>query len=412
MSNVFKNALQQLHFASQKIGLNSDVLAILEKPERIVLATIPVKMDDGKIKLFDAYRVQYNNSRGPYKGGIRFHQDTDLDEVQSLAFWMAIKCAVVNIPFGGGKGGVSVDSKNMSLQELENLTYGYVRAFKDVIGPNLDIPAPDVYTNSKTMGWIVDEYSSLVGKKSLGVVTGKPLDKGGSLGRDTATAQGGFYVILKFAQKINLQNGFSVAIQGFGNAGSVMAKLLYDYGCKVVAISDSKGGVYNKDGLNINDLLLHKEKTGSVLNFNNSQNITNEELLTMSVDVLVPSALENVITQQNANNIKAKNIIELANGPTTPQADEILEKNGITVLPDVLCNAGGVTVSYFEWVQNMQNEIWTEKQVFEKLKKIMDDAFDDIWENKNKLNVSMRTSAFTIALQRIVDATMKKYGIV
>lgn len=408
--SVFKNAMTQLHKAADLISLDKNILGVLEKPERIVQASIPVKMDNGSVKVFDAYRVQFNSVRGPYKGGIRFHQDTDLDEVKALSFWMAIKCSVVGIPLGGGKGGVTVNPKELSEGEIERLSRGYARAFKDVIGPQKDVPAPDVYTNPQIMAWIADEFSKFKGHNSWGVITGKPLEMGGSQGRGSATAQGGFYVLQKLAQEINLSAGATVAIQGFGNAGSIMARLVSEAGYKVVAVSDSRGGIYNEAGLDVHAVAEHKAQTRSVQDFADAQNITNEEILTLPVDVLIPAALENVITKENAAQVQAKNIIELANGPTTPEADEILQKNGVILIPDVLANAGGVTVSYFEWVQNLQNFYWTEEEVLAKLQPIMERSFDDVWAIRTEHSINTRTAAFVSAIKRIA-ATLEKRGV-
>lgn len=408
--SVFNNAMTQLHKAADLISLDKNILGVLEKPERIVQASIPVKMDDGSVKVFDAYRVQFNSVRGPYKGGIRFHQDTDLDEVKALSFWMAIKCSVVGIPLGGGKGGVTVNPKELSEGEIERLSRGYARAFKDVIGPQKDVPAPDVYTNPQIMAWIADEFSKFEGHNSWGVITGKPLEMGGSQGRGSATAQGGFYVLQKLAQEINLPKDATVAIQGFGNAGSIMARLVSEAGYKVVAVSDSRGGIYNEAGLDVHAVAEHKVQTRSVQDFADAQNITNEEILTLPVDVLIPAALENVITKENAAQVQAKNIIELANGPTTPEADEILQKNGVVLIPDVLANAGGVTVSYFEWVQNLQNFYWTEEEVLAKLQPIMERSFDDVWAIRKEHTINTRTAAFVSAIKRIAT-TLEKRGI-
>lgn len=409
--SVFENAMQQLSQAASVINLDKNILAVLEKPERIVQAYLPVKMDDGSIKLFQAYRVQYNSARGPYKGGIRFHPNTDLDEVQALSFWMAIKCAVVGIPLGGGKGGVTVNPKELSTSETERLTRAYVRAFKEVIGPNQDIPAPDVYTTPQIMEWIADEYSKYIGQPTPGVVTGKPIEAGGSQGRGTATAQGGFYVLQSLADKVGLSVGASVAIQGFGNAGSIMAQLVSNAGYNVVAVSDSRGGIYNPDGLDIDAVIKHKASTGSVQGFDGAENLSNEEVLTQDVDILIPAALENVITGKNVNNIQARYIIELANGPTMPEADKVLEDKGVIVVPDVLANAGGVTVSYFEWEQNLANETWTQEEVFKKLEPIMNESFEAVWAAKEKYVVGMRAGAFITAVERIEKALKEKLDI-
>lgn len=403
--NAYDNALRQLDKAAQLINLDKDIVALLSNPERIINASLPVQMDDGSLRIYQAYRVQYNNARGPYKGGIRFHPQVDLDEVKALAFWMAIKCAVVDIPMGGGKGGIIVDSKILSKTELEKLSRVWIKAFKDVIGPDKDIPAPDVYTTPEIMAWMADEYSKLVGKKSLGVVTGKPLEFGGSKGRGTATAMGGFYILTEAVAKLSLKpEKLKVAIQGFGNAGATMAKLLFDAGYKVVAVADSKSVIYNKSGLDIDVVTEYKKVNKSFMGFKDVEEISQEELFALDVDVLVPAALENQITQDNVNDIKAKIVIELANGPTTPEADEILIKKNILLIPDVLANAGGVTVSYFEWLQNNVNNYWSEEEVDKELKERMISAFNNIYDKSEQYKVDMRTAAFVAALERIAEA--------
>ena len=404
--NVYDNALRQLEIAAKLMNLNKETLAQLSSPERIVMASLPVRMDDGGLQIFQSYRVQYNSARGPYKGGIRFHPQVDLDEVKALSFWMAIKCAVVDIPLGGGKGGVVVDPKSLSEAEIERLSRAWVQAFRDVIGPDKDIPAPDVYTNPQIMAWMADEYSKLVGKKTLGVVTGKPLDYGGSKGRDKATATGGFYVLQEAIKEKGLKpKDLKVAVQGFGNAGAIMAKLLFDDGYKVVAVADSKSVIYDKSGLDIDKLIEHKQKTKSVKGFSRSKEISTEELFELKVDVLVPAALENQITKNNADNIKAKIIIELANGPTILEADRILHGNQVLVIPDVLANAGGVVVSYFEWLQNKSEDYWSEEEVDKELKEKMIPAYRAIVTTAEKFQVNLRTAAFIKALERIDQAS-------
>lgn len=400
----FQNYLKKLEKAKDTIKFNDKVYEILKRPQRIIEVNIPVEMDSGETRIFTGYRVQYNNFRGPYKGGIRYHHNVDMHEVKALAAWMAMKCAVVDIPMGGGKGGVIVNPKELSKKELERLSRGYMKAMHSALGPFIDVPAPDVYTTPEIMAWMVDEYMKHAGHnhKNLAVITGKPLDKGGSLGRDKSTALGGYYVLLDALEKYSMKNP-SIAIQGFGNAGSVMAELVSDK-YSVVAISDSKGAIYKKDGINIKELMTHKEKTGTVQNFSGAENITNEELLELEVDVLIPAALENQITEENADRIKAKLVLELANGPTTPEADEVLFKKGVPVVPDILSNAGGVTVSYFEWVQNLENKYWTLEEVNTKLEKIMRTAFDAVYKTANKHSVDLRTAAYINALQRIEKA--------
>lgn len=408
--SAFANAMKQLDLAAKVGKIDENTVKILREPERQVVVHIPVKMDDGATRIFEGYRVQYSSAAGPYKGGIRYHAQIDIDEVKALAFWMTIKCAAVNIPLGGGKGGVTVDPKKLSKKELERMTRAFTGAIADVIGPEKDIPAPDVNTNPQIMAWIKDEYEKVVGHSASAVVTGKPIEVGGSLGRATATAQGGFFVFESAREKLALDpESSTVIIQGFGNAGATMARILDHHGYKVVGVSDSRGGVWDENGLDIKELLKHKEETGTVANFKNAKNITNKELLVLPCGVLIPSALENQITNNNASNIKAKMVLELANGPTTPEADEILEHRGIVVAPDVLANAGGVVVSYFEWLQNMQRETWSEEDVFARLEKTMVEAFDTVWEKKNELNSSTRIAAFVVALERIVK-TMKEKG--
>lgn len=403
--NAYDNALRQLEKAAQLIDLDKDVLSILSNPERIVNASLPVKMDDGSLNIYQAYRVQYNSARGPYKGGIRFHPQVDLDEVKALSFWMAIKCAVVDIPMGGGKGGVIVDPKVLSVDELERLSRTWIRAFKDVIGPAKDIPAPDVYTTPQIMAWMADEYSKLVGKQSWGVVTGKPPDFGGSKGRGTSTAMGGFYVLTEAVKKMALKpDKLKVAIQGFGNAGATMAKLFFAANYQIVAVADSKSVIYDKSGLDIDKVVEHKDKAKSLTGYQGAKEISKEELFALEVDILVPAALENQITGDNAASIKAKIVVELANGPTTPEADEILQKNKVVVIPDVLANAGGVTVSYFEWLQNNTNNYWSEEKVDKELKERMIPAFEAVWHTAQEHQIDLRTAAFVTALGRIAEA--------
>ncbi len=405
MANAFNNALKQLDKAVKLLNLKEDVSGLLKRPKRILYFNLPVKMDDGKIKVFEAYRVQYNDARGPYKGGIRFHQQVNLAEVKALAFWMAVKTATVGIPMGGGKGGVVVNPKKLSSAELERLSRAYMRAAADFVGPDVDIPAPDVNTNPQIMAWMMDEYEKIKGGHYPAVITGKPLELGGSAGRGTATAQGGFYVLQQLLAKLKLnRKKLSVAIQGFGNAGSVFADLVEQVGLKVVAVSDSQGGIYNEQGLDLKKVKQHKAQTGSVINFEGAKNVTNQKLLELPVGILVPAALESQITKNNAGRIKAQIILELANGPVTPEADEKLFKKGKIVVPDVLANAGGVTVSYFEWVQNRQQYYWTEKEVFDKLKIIMVKAFNDVWQTAQEMEVDLRTASFILALKRIATA--------
>lgn len=384
---------------------SSNELEILANPQRVVEVSVPTPMDDGSIRVFTGYRVQHNDIRGPFKGGIRFHPQVDLDEVKSLAFWMTIKCAVVDIPYGGGKGGVTVNVKNLSRKELERLTRGYARAIASIVGPDTDIPAPDVYTNPQIMAWFMDEYSHIAGHNVAGVVTGKPLEIGGSLGRDTATAQGGFYVLEPLLEKISLtKEDVRIAVQGFGNAGMNFAKIASGAGYRVVAVSDSQGGIFDEKGLDIDKLIIHKKATGSVGDFDGAKNITNNELLELPVNVLVPAALENAITAENADAIKAKIVLELANGPTTEEAGARLFSKGTIVVPDVLANAGGVVVSYFEWVQNIRHFYWDMEKVQANLLRKMSSALDQTWEYSQRYKVDMRTGAYIAAIERLVKA--------
>jgi len=405
--SAFNNALEQLKKSKDISGVNDSIFFLLQQPQKIINVNIPVKMDSGKLKIFEGYRVQYNNWRGPYKGGIRYHQDTDLDEVKALAFWMTIKCAVANIPMGGSKGGITLNPKELSKKELEELSRGFTRAIYLDIGPEIDVPAPDVNTTPEIMSWIANEYSKLVGKDSPAVITGKPVENGGSLGRDVATAKGGFMILLEVLKKINLEKP-KVVIQGFGNAGNNMAKFCNDAGFLVIAVSDSKGASYNELGLNIEDVLKYKAENASVVGFPGSKEITNKELLELECDVLIPSALENQITQENVNNVKAKIILELANGPIIPEADDILYNNGIVVVPDVLANSGGVIVSYFEWYQNMHKEKWEKDKVFNELEKLILPSFEEIWSIAKDKKVMLRTSAFALALKRLEIEYYKK----
>lgn len=404
MNNPFENAMKQLDKAAQLLKLDNNVLELLKVPDRTVQVKVPVKMNDGSLKIFEGYRVQYNNVLGPYKGGLRFFPSVDLDEVKALSFWMMIKCSVVEIPMGGGKGGITIDPRDLAPDELERLTRSFTRALAPFIGSQVDVPAPDVYTNPQIMEWIVDEYAKVTGKEDLGVVTGKPLSKGGSKGRDRATAMGGFYLIQEIVnENFKDSSQVKVAIQGFGNAGSVMADLVSAEGYKVVAVSDSKGGIYNENGLDLAEVKKVKSEKGTVTLMDNVQVITNEELLELECDILVPAALENQITEDNAGRIKATYIVELANGPTTPGADKILIEKNITVVPDVLANAGGVTVSYFEWKQNLEDNYWEEELVFEHLKEKMICAFDQVKQTAQKYNIDYRTAAFVVAIDRIVQ---------
>ena len=403
---LFENTQVQLDAAASLLDLEPNIHAILREPMLELHVSIPVRMDDGKAKIFRGFRVQHNNARGPCKGGIRFHPDETIDTIRALSAWMTWKCAVVDIPFGGGKGGVICNPKQMSSGELERLSRGYIDAIWQFIGPERDIPAPDVYTNPQIMAWMMDEYSKLRGYNSPGVITGKPLALGGSLGRGDATARGGMFTIEEAAKYLNIDlSTATVAVQGYGNAGSYIAILMNDIlSSKIIAIGDSKGSIHNKQGLDPHQVLQHKIETGSVVNFSHAENIGNDDLLGLDVDILCPSALENSITRGNASNIKAKIVAELANGPTTPEADEVLFHNGVFVIPDFLCNAGGVTVSYFEWVQNTYNNYWDEDEVHHRLNKKMTEAFQAVLSESLRCNVNMRQAAHVVAVARVAEA--------
>ncbi len=409
--NPFQIAQAQLDTAAEMLRLEPGIHAVLREPMKELHVSIPVTMDNGEVNIFKGFRVQYNNARGPCKGGIRFHPGETIDTVRALAAWMTWKCAVVDIPFGGGKGGVICNPKEMSNGEVEKLSRGYIDAIWGFIGPDRDIPAPDVYTTPQVMAWMMDEYSKLKGYHSPAVITGKPLALGGSAGRGDATARGALYTIVEAARHLNIDlSTATVAIQGYGNAGSNIATLIKDIqGSKIVAVSDSRGGIYNKQGLAPGKVLQHKLETSSVVNYPQAENVSNEELLELGVDILCPSALENSITRVNASKIKAKIVAELANGPTTPEADAILYDNSVFVIPDFLCNAGGVTVSYFEWVQNMYNHYWEEEEVHQKLGKKMSRAFQDVLAESLKRKVNMRVAAYLVAVTRVAEA-MKLRG--
>lgn len=401
MKNPFENAMAQLAKVAQIKNFDREFWARMSVPDRDVRISIPVKMDNGTLQIFEGYRVEYNNTLGPYKGGIRYHPDTEINEVKALAFWMTIKCAVANIPMGGGKGGITVDPKKLSKGELERLSRGWVRRLYDILGPHKDVPAPDVNTTPEIMAWMSDEFEKLSGDKTRATFTGKPIDKGGSEGRGPATGLGGFYVFDSLRAQLGLPEKCKVVVQGFGNVGNNAAQIFTEHGHTVVAISDSKGGIYNENGLDIKKLTEYKKATGSLSNFLGSKTIINEELLKLECDLLIPAAFENVITDTNAPNIKAKVIMELANGPITPEADEILFQKGIVVIPDVLANSGGVTVSYFEWDQNLKNEHWSEKEVFDKLLLLMNDAAQKIFKKAKENKTHLRMGAFILALERI-----------
>jgi glutamate dehydrogenase (NAD(P)+) len=402
--NAFDNAQLQLKRAQDAAQYTEKDLLFLKTPKRAVHVTIPVKLDNGNVEYFKGFRVMYNDTRGPGKGGIRFHPQVDEHEVKALSFWMTIKNAVVDLPLGGGKGGVIIDPSKYSKTELERVSRGYVRALHGVLGPEQDVPAPDVYTNPQVMSWMVDEYETITGKHAPGLITGKPLELGGSKARGYSTAMGGAYVLKESAELFDMDPvQTTVVIQGFGNAGMHMARILSGWGYKIVGISDSSTGIYVEGGIDIDKAIAYKQKNKKLTGFGGKE-ITNEELLALKTDVLVPAALENAITEKNVTTIKAKLIIELANGPVTPQADLILEKNDVVVMPDVLANAGGVAVSYFEWVQNVYGYYWSEEEVLDKLEKKMVRSFKDIHSLVKEHDVSYRTAAFMLALSRIVGA--------
>ncbi|MEM2250250.1 MAG: Glu/Leu/Phe/Val dehydrogenase [Candidatus Bathyarchaeia archaeon] len=409
--NPYEAALRQLDIAAEKLKLDPGIHEILKRPMRTLIVNIPVVMDDGSIQVFTGYRVQYNDALGPTKGGIRYHPELTLDEVTALAAWMTWKTAVVGLPLGGAKGGIRCNPKEMSKSELERLTRGYVRAIAKFIGPNIDVPAPDVYTDAQTMAWIMDEYSEIVGYPAFGVVTGKPVSVGGSRGRSEATSRGLLYTVIEAAKHLGINlNGATVAVQGYGNVGYHAARFLHEVGCKIIAVSDSKGGIYNPNGLDPEKVLEYKNRTGSVVDYPESTFITNEQLLELECDILVPAALENQITKANADKIKAKIVAEGANGPTTPEADEILFKKRVFVIPDILANSGGVIVSYFEQVQNQMNYYWTEEEVRNKLKETITKAFHDVLEISKQYNVNMRVAAYMLAVKRVADALVTRKG--
>jgi glutamate dehydrogenase/leucine dehydrogenase len=404
--NPFEIAVKQFNNAADHLGLDEGMRKVLSQPKRALIVSVPVRMDDGSINVYEGFRVNHNIARGPAKGGIRYHLGVTLDEVKALASWMTWKCAVVNIPFGGGKGGIVCDPQKMSKGEVERLSRRYFSEIISMVGPEKDIPAPDVNTNPQVMAWFMDTYSMTVGYTALGVVTGKPLSVGGSQGRNEATARGVLFTVAEAMKKMNKTlAGSTVAIQGFGNVGGNSAKLFAEAGCKIVAVSDVSGGIYNKNGLDVPRLFEHVEKHRTVQGFAETETVSNSDLLELDVDILIPAALENQITLANVNNIRAKLIGEAANGPTTPEADNILRDKGITVIPDILCNAGGVTVSYFERVQGLYSIFWDEAMVNSQLERIMVGAFNDVWETSKKYNVDLRTGANILAVGRVAEAS-------
>jgi glutamate dehydrogenase (NAD(P)+) len=403
----FEIAQRQFDNATKHLDLKAGIKAKLRVPKRELTVYFPVKMDDGSIQMFTGHRVQHNLSRGPAKGGIRYHPDVTIDEIRALAMWMTWKCAVVNIPYGGAKGGVVCNPKRMSERELERLTRRFTSEIIMFIGPDSDIPAPDVNTNAQTMAWIMDTYSMTKGYSVPAVVTGKPVEIGGSLGRREATGRGVMFTTHEALKHLGMPiEGTRVVVQGFGNVGAIGAQLLQEMGCTVVAASDSRGGIYNPKGLNVEDVIRHKAETGTVVGYPGTDTITNKELLELDCEVLVPAALENEITGENADHIKARVISEGANGPTTPEADDILFDKGAFVIPDILANAGGVTVSYFEWVQGLQSFFWSEDEVNKNLECIMVKAFQDVLAISQRREVNMRIAAYILAIDRVATATL------
>ncbi|QQS22984.1 Glu/Leu/Phe/Val dehydrogenase [bacterium] len=408
-NNPFESAKAQLAQAAKVAGLDLKKVDQLNSPDRYIEVSIPVQMDDGSQRIFTGFRSQHNNARGAYKGGIRYHQDVNLDEVRALSFWMTFKNAVIDVPFGGGKGGIIVNPKELSEAELERLSRGYMKQMWRNFGPEVDVPAPDVNTNGQIMAWMRDEFEKITGTSAPGVITGKAVENGGSEGRTEATGFGGGYV-LREALKAGLVAGATedsgrktIAIQGFGNVATYLAEYVKEHGFKIVALSDSKGGVYSEDGIDVGAAEAHKKSNGSLAGLEGTTEITNEQLLELDVDVLVPAALENVLTADNAEKVRAKFILEMANGPTTPEADEIFAKNGVAVVPDILANSGGVCVSYFEWYQNQNNEKWSKDDVLKKLDEHIVAAFKAVREAQEKYSTTMRTAAYIVASQRIIE---------
>jgi len=408
--NPYEMALEQLNKSARILNLDPNLHEMLKYPKRVLSVFIPVRMDDGSVKVFKGFRSQHNDALGPFKGGIRYHPNVSIEEVMALSIWMTWKCSVSNLPYGGAKGGVICNPKEMSVGEIERLSRGYFAAISGIIGPDRDIPAGDVNTSGREMAWFMDEYSKLKGFNVPGTVTGKPVAIGGSEGRIEATGRGVSISGREAANKLGIElRRADIVVQGVGNVGYWSAKCMAEYGCKITAISDSKGGIYNPNGLNIDHVVQFKEKTGSVAGFPDTKQITNDELLELKCDVLIPSALENQITAKNAHRIKARLVLEGANGPTTPEADEILHHSGIMVVPDILANVGGVSVSYFEWVQNLQGYYWTKEEVNEKLDRLLVKAFNNVYDAYLKYKVDMRMAAYICAINRVTEA-MKLRG--
>ncbi|TML49816.1 MAG: Glu/Leu/Phe/Val dehydrogenase [Actinobacteria bacterium] len=407
--NPYDIAKEQLRRVAELFGVDPNLVNVLQECKKAVVVSVPATMDDGSIQALEGYRVTHNIARGPSKGGIRYHPDVELDEIKALAMWMTWKCALMGIPFGGAKGGIRVDPKQLSPAELQRMTRRYTSEIINEIGPEKDIPAPDVGTNASVMAWIFDTYSMNKGHSVLGVVTGKPLNVGGSLGRLEATAHGALYCIQEAVRKREMRmEDLRVAVQGFGNVGSFLARFLAEQGATVIAVSDSRGGIYNEAGLDMAAVLAHKQETGALEGLRGAESITNEELLVLDCDVLAPCALEQVITSSNADQVKAKMIAEGANGPVTPAADEILDDRGVLILPDVLANAGGVVVSYFEWVQGLQEYFWKEDEINSKLRDITTRAFNETWRTTEERKTSMRLAAYGLAVRRVADATITR----
>jgi glutamate dehydrogenase/leucine dehydrogenase len=400
-----ESAIQQLGIAAEMLNLDPGIIEILRKPKRSVMVSVPIRRDNGEIDVFTGVRVQHNDARGPYKGGIRYHPDVTLEEVTALAMWMTWKCAVAEIPYGGAKGGVRCNPKELSVGEIERITRRYTTMILNLIGPYQDVPAPDVYTDAQTMAWIMDTYSQIKGYLVPEVVTGKPIHLGGSEGREAATAQGLTYCIGEAAKNLRMRlKGATVAIQGFGKVGWNAARFLHHQGCNIISLSDSKGGIHDLKGLNPVGVYQHKERTGSVVNYKGCRNITNEELLETECDILVPAAVENQITKSNAGNVKTRLLAEGANGPTTPEASKILVEKGIFMVPDILANSGGVTVSYYEWVQNLHREHWTKEEVHRKLKDNMLKAFKEVYDTTKENETDMRTAALMLGVGRVAKS--------
>ncbi len=403
--NVLVSTQQVIGEALSKLGYPAPVFELLKEPMRVLTVRIPVRMDDGSVKVFTGYRAQHNDAVGPTKGGVRFHPEVTEDEVKALSIWMSLKCGIVDLPYGGGKGGIICDPREMSFRELERLSRGYVRAISQIVGPSKDIPAPDVFTNSQIMAWMMDEYSRIREFDSPGFITGKPLVLGGSHGRETATAKGVTICIEEAAKRKGIElQGARVVVQGFGNAGSFLAKFMHDKGAKIIAISDAYGGLYDEEGLDIDYLLDRRDSFGTVTKLF-KDTITNKQLLELDCDILVPAAIENQITAENASNIKAKIVVEAANGPTTLEGTRILTERGILLVPDVLASAGGVTVSYFEWVQNNQGYYWTEEEVEKKLRDVMVRAFENVYNTAQTRRVNMRLSAYMVGCRKMAEAS-------